>query len=126
MKQEWSIDDTLHRSGEVLFFKIYSVVMAGLLCSVATTGTAAGCLSCNKEIPDKSLATGFLHHIAKNTGQLPRTAAQHTSLIHKILMITAWGQLLGAAGGASGALLCCVLWCRIRRRRHRRPKEDSD
>ncbi|MEA3224444.1 MAG: cytochrome C, partial [Planctomycetota bacterium] len=70
------------------------------------------CQACHKEIPDESLATGFLHHIASHTGQLPKTPEQHNSLVHNILMITAWGQLLGVAGGASAALLCCVLWLR--------------
>ena len=83
------------------------------------------CLACHKEIPDKSLAAGFLHHVAEYAGQLPKTAEQHNNLVHKILMITAWGQLLAVAGGAMAGLLCCILWFRIRQRRHGRPKGNA-
>ena len=33
------------------------------------------CLACHQDIPDESLAVSFLHHVAKYTGQLPKTNA---------------------------------------------------
>jgi hypothetical protein len=82
------------------------------------------CLSCHKEIPDESLAAGFLHHVAKYTGQLPRTPKKHNSLIHKILIIAAWGQLLAVVAGTLMGLACCIWFFRIRRRRHGRLREN--
>ena len=51
------------------------------------------CLSCHQEIPDGSLAAGILHHIGEHTGQLPKTPRQHSTLLHKMLLMTAWGQV---------------------------------
>ena len=82
------------------------------------------CLACHKEIPDGTLATGFLHHVAKYAGQLPKTPKKHNSMIHKILMIAAWGQLLTVVTGTLAGLACCVWFFRIRRRRHGRNREN--
>ena len=49
------------------------------------------CLSCHKNLPEESLATSFLHHVAKYTGQLPDTNEKHNSLVNKIVMLAAWG-----------------------------------
>jgi hypothetical protein len=81
------------------------------------------CLACHKEIPDQTLATSFLHHVAEYTGQLPKTPGKHNNLIHKVLMIAAWGQLLAVVAGAFVGLACCIWW--FRRRRRRRPFKDS-
>jgi len=73
------------------------------------------CLSCHKEIPEESLAVGLLHHAAKFIHMLPKTNEQHESLIHKMLLLTAWGQV---GGGAAGGIVAIVvfLWWRKRRK----------
>lgn len=77
------------------------------------------CLACHQEIPDQSLAAGFLHHTAKYAGMLPKTPQQHNALIYKILMVTAWIQTLAVPGVALVALLCVFWWCKVRRRRRK-------
>ena len=77
------------------------------------------CLACHKEIPNQSLAASFLHHAAKYTGQLPKTPKQHSALVYKILMFTAWGQTFFAIGLVPLVVLCIVLWLLIRRRRRK-------
>jgi hypothetical protein len=56
------------------------------------------CIACHKEIPDHSVAINLLHHLAKYAGQLPKTTDQHNSLLHKIALLAAWGQVLGGTG----------------------------
>lgn len=51
------------------------------------------CLACHQEIPEESLAVSFLHHVAKYTGQSPKTKQQHNSLLRKILLLSAWVQV---------------------------------
>ncbi|TWT47434.1 hypothetical protein [Botrimarina hoheduenensis] len=36
------------------------------------------CLACHQALPTEDLAAGLLHHVAKYTGQLPHTTAQHS------------------------------------------------
>jgi hypothetical protein len=81
------------------------------------------CLSCHAEIPQASLAVGLLHHVAQATGQLPRTAGEHDSLVHKVLLISGWGQVAGA-GGVVLVLVLGVAWL-LRRRRRRRSKASD-
>jgi hypothetical protein len=80
------------------------------------------CLACHREIPNQSLATSFLHHVAKHTGQLPKTPKQHNALVHKILMITAWAQTLFSMAAAPAAVAVVLCWFLIRRRRRRHAK----
>ena len=47
------------------------------------------CIACHQEIPEQSLAVSLLHHVAEYTGQLPKTTAQHDSLVHKIVLSSA-------------------------------------
>ena len=54
------------------------------------------CLACHQEIPQESLAVSFLHHVAQYAGQLPETNRQHSRLVHKILLLAAWVQTVGA------------------------------
>jgi len=73
------------------------------------------CLSCHEEIPSESLAVSLLHHTADVLGALPRTAESHSSLLNKILLLSAWVQVGGGAVG--GALfLAGMLWLWRRRR----------
>lgn len=53
------------------------------------------CSACHAEIPDKSLAVSLLHHVAEYSGQLPVTNDQHSSLVHKIVLTSAWAQIIG-------------------------------
>jgi hypothetical protein len=73
------------------------------------------CIACHKEIPANSAAINLLHHVAKYTGQIPKTADQHNSLLHKITLLAAWTQVLVP----SAALLGGAAWL-IRRNRHKR------
>ncbi|TWT37560.1 Doubled CXXCH motif (Paired_CXXCH_1) [Posidoniimonas corsicana] len=72
------------------------------------------CLSCHREIPYQSTAVNLLHHVAKYTGQLPKHRDEHDSLVHKILLLSAWGQVLGVL-----TVVCAVgggaYWWRRRR-----------
>ncbi|MFG0254390.1 MAG: cytochrome C, partial [Rhodopirellula sp. JB053] len=72
------------------------------------------CLSCHQEIPTQSLAVSLLHHVAQYTGQMPVTADQHNSLVHKIVLMSAWTQAIAIIGIP---LLCAAtaLWFRRRR-----------
>jgi len=76
------------------------------------------CLSCHQEIPTESLAVSLLHHVADAAGALPTDREAHHGLVHKILLMSAWGQvggmvllpLVGLAG---------IAWLIRRRRRGR-------
>ncbi len=78
------------------------------------------CLACHQAIPDQSLAASFLHHVAKYAGMLPKTPKQHSALVYKILMVTAWLQTCLAIGVPPLAVLSIVLWFVIRRRHRKR------
>ncbi len=86
------------------------------------------CLACHQEIPTASLAVSFLHHVAEATDQLPHQTGQHNSLVHKILLVTAWGQLTAAVlvplGGVG--LVCGLgIWWFRRRKRARRQRSEA-
>ena len=72
------------------------------------------CIACHREIPENSAAINLLHHVAKYSGQLPQTNAQHAGLIHKIVLTSAWGQVFVAVAfpvlGFAG-----LFWWRRRR-----------
>ena len=88
------------------------------------------CLSCHKEVPEENLAVSLLHHIAKATGRLPRTNKQHDKLVNRIMVTTAWGQVIGLALGIVlflGVAGVGTVWLVRRRRRRRRPAQpESD
>jgi hypothetical protein len=71
------------------------------------------CLGCHQEIPDGSLATGLLHHVAEAGGLLPKTDAEHTGLLHKIARLAAWTQVLAPF---ILLLILFLIW-RLRKRR---------
>jgi len=79
------------------------------------------CLSCHQEIPSKSLAVSLMHHIAEYSGKLPKSAAQHNSLLHNILLIAGWGQI---AAGFAVAVAGIIAWLRVRRRGRCRKQDD--
>jgi hypothetical protein len=71
------------------------------------------CLACHQDIPTESLAVSFLHHVAKYTGQLPKERDQHSGLVHKILLMSAWVQL----GAVVGVIALGLWWLRRWRKR---------
>jgi hypothetical protein len=83
------------------------------------------CLSCHREIPDRSVAVNLLHHVAEYTGQLPETHDEHNSLLHKILLFAGWGQV-GGMIGAPVAAAAGVVWFVRRRRKRKRAHESVD
>ncbi|UCG32812.1 MAG: hypothetical protein JSU68_14240 [Phycisphaerales bacterium] len=91
----------------------------------ANTDRRGLCLACHQEIPTESLAVSLLHHAAAYAGALPKTNEQHASLVHKILLFSAWGQAGGAVGTPAVALVI-VVWLIARKRRRTRPSESAD
>jgi hypothetical protein len=83
----------------------------------AAVDREGACLSCHQEIPEENLAVSFLHHVAEYTDQIPKTADEHNNLLHKILLVAAWGQFLGAILGPIVALVALVVIIRWWRRR---------
>ncbi|MFK7990075.1 MAG: cytochrome C [Sandaracinaceae bacterium] len=73
------------------------------------------CVGCHQEIPEASLAVSALHHIAEYTGQIPVEADEHNSLIQKISLTAAWGQVGGGFAVGLGVGLAVLIWVRRRR-----------
>ena len=78
------------------------------------------CIACHQEIPDQSVAVDLLHHLAKYSGQLPKTNEQHANLVHKIVLSSAWLQVL-----AIPTCLGIITTIIIRRRRAKRLKTST-
>lgn len=74
------------------------------------------CLACHQEIPG-SLAVSVLHHVAQATGLLPTTRQAHHNVVHKLLLVSGWGQVLGLGLGLVVCAACVALVIRRRRRR---------
>ncbi|MHC4795550.1 MAG: multiheme c-type cytochrome [Planctomycetota bacterium] len=74
------------------------------------------CRACHQEIPTESLAVSILHHVADYADALPKTADEHSDLIHKTLLIAGWGQVAGMAM-APVVVVFGLVWFRRRRRR---------
>jgi hypothetical protein len=72
------------------------------------------CLSCHKQIPEKSLAVSFLHHVAEYTGGIPKSPDEHDALVSKILLSSAWAQVL-ATFAIPCACFAAFRWYRKRR-----------
>jgi hypothetical protein len=51
-------------------------------------------MSCHQEIPDKDLAVSLLYHI-KEVSDIKIDKEKHNSILHKLVLIGAWGQVLG-------------------------------
>jgi len=76
------------------------------------------CLSCHKEIPDRSLAVSILHHIAEYSGQMPENSGEHNALVNKILLLAGWVQVAGMVM-LPMAIVATGVWYWRRRRRRR-------
>ena len=77
------------------------------------------CLACHQEIPDRSLAVSLLHHVAEFADQLPKTPEQHSSLVHKIMLLAGWIQV-AAMLGAPLVVLAGAAWYWRHRKRQKR------
>ena len=78
------------------------------------------CIACHESLPEGDLAASLLHHVAAYTGGLPRSADAHAGLVHKIVLSSAWAQVLGVFGG--GTVAATLLY----RRRKRSKGADSE
>ena len=76
---------------------------------------AGACTACHQELPKENLATSFLHHVAKYTGQLPDDPHKHATLIHKIVLLAAWVQI-GAVIIIPVMFIGCIVWFKKRKR----------
>ena len=74
------------------------------------------CMACHLEIPEESLAVSLLHHVAMYSGDVPKTEDEHNQLVHKIVLSSAWLQII-AAIGCPIALFLGIRWFRRRRSR---------
>ncbi|MBW1807009.1 MAG: cytochrome C [Deltaproteobacteria bacterium] len=79
------------------------------------------CIACHSEIPDQSLAVGYLNWIGDLAGINFDSAQKHSSLIHRVLMTHAWTYTLAAPLLLALGLALLLL----RRRRKTRAKRDS-
>ncbi len=60
------------------------------------------CLACHKTIPDRDLAVSLMHHTAEVAG-IRIDRATHAGILHKVMLIGAWMQVL--TGVFAGAIL---------------------
>ena len=75
------------------------------------------CVACHQSLPDGDLAVSAMHHMAQMLDELPVAPEAHASLVHKILRVAAWAQVLFAAGLVAAALLLLRAWRRLLRAR---------
>jgi hypothetical protein len=77
------------------------------------------CVACHQELPEGTLATSLLHHVADAIHMLPKSNEQHSDLVHKTVLVAAWAQVGGAFVGGFVSLLVIFAFLRWRRRRKR-------
>ena len=58
----------------------------------------------------------LLHHVAEASGMMPETDAEHSSLLHKVMLLSARVQAGGAVTMLLFVVVLGVLWIRRRRR----------
>jgi len=71
------------------------------------------CLSCHQEIPDQDLAVSLLTHI-KETAGIEIDTEKHNSILHKLVLIGAWVQILGGFV-LFGLILGGIYWYKKRK-----------
>ncbi|NPA12541.1 MAG: cytochrome c3 family protein [Aquificae bacterium] len=74
------------------------------------------CISCHQTIPEGDLAVSLLTHIAEKTN-IKIDNQTHSSLLNKLLLIGAWGQVVGAV-----LVVSLVGYIYIKRRRAKRDR----
>ena len=83
------------------------------------------CLGCHQEIPRQSLAVSILHHIASATGTLPNSSEKHSSLLHKLILMAGWAQVLGMTAVPLAVTILLVVW-RMKRKRCSRKRKHLE
>lgn len=78
------------------------------------TGT---CIACHSIVPEGDLATSALHHVAAMLDALPHKPAEHQSLVHRIVRIAAWAEVLLVVIAIAASFLLLRIWRRRRRDR---------
>ena len=72
------------------------------------------CMSCHKSIPDKDLAVSLMSHAAKYAGVVIDKET-HAGILHKLILMGAWGQMLFGMLLGVGFMLLAFRWWRKRR-----------
>ncbi len=72
------------------------------------------CLSCHQEIPEQDLAVSLLTHI-KETAGIEIDTKKHNDILHKLVLIGAWVQVLGGFV-LVGLLVGGILWYRKKKK----------
>ncbi|MEC8651683.1 MAG: cytochrome C [Planctomycetota bacterium] len=73
------------------------------------------CVACHQSLPEGDLAVSALHHVAQMLDALPVDADAHASLVHKIVRVAAWAQVVLGVLFVAGALWLLRAWRRVRR-----------
>jgi len=71
------------------------------------------CLACHQSLPEGTLATSLMHHVAEVAGVTIDTE-KHNEILNKSVNIAAWVQVLGALAALGGLI---YLFRRVRRGR---------
>ncbi|WP_297454141.1 multiheme c-type cytochrome [Persephonella sp.] len=74
------------------------------------------CLSCHQTMPNKDLAVSLMVHVKEYAG-IKIDREKHNSILHKLVLLGAWVQVLGVAGGVS-LLIGGIFW--YKRRKNKR------
>jgi hypothetical protein len=72
------------------------------------------CVACHQSLPEGDLAVSALHHVAQMLDALPVDADAHSSLVHKIVRVAAWAQVVLGVLLLAGAVFLFRAWRRVR------------
>ncbi len=72
------------------------------------------CLSCHKSIPNEDLAVSLMSHAAKYAGVVIDRET-HAGILHKLMLMGAWGQVLFGMLLGVGFMLLAFKWWRKKR-----------
>ncbi len=71
------------------------------------------CLSCHQTMPNKDLAVSLMVHVKEYAG-IKIDRKKHNSILHKLVLLGAWVQVLGVAGGVF-LLIGGIFWYKRRK-----------
>jgi len=75
------------------------------------------CTACHQELPDYSIGAAALQKIGKAINMLPTTDAEHSALLQKSLLLTAWVQILGIFLGIAFTIAVAYLWIQRKKKK---------